>query len=51
MAEIACKVKKLNKDMTLKVKISTEYNARKWIAMKLIQLAVFVLGCGLEVME
>jgi hypothetical protein len=51
MAAINYKVKKLNTDITLKVQITTEYKIRKWIAMKLIQLAVFVLGCGLEIVE
>jgi hypothetical protein len=37
--------------MTISVKIieTPRYRFRKWLSIKLIVLAAFVLGCGLEV--
>lgn len=35
--------------MRVNVVITKEFRVRLWIALKLIALATFVLGCGLEV--
>jgi hypothetical protein len=37
--------------MTVRMKIAKEFYIRKWIALRLIRLAVIVLGCALEVDE
>lgn len=43
------RINKFNHNVTLTVKISTEFMVRKWIALKLIWLATYILGCRLEV--
>lgn len=43
------RIDKFSPSVTLRVKISSEFMVRKWIALNLIKLAVIVLGCGLEV--
>jgi hypothetical protein len=49
MADI--KLRQLGEDSIIKVKvvITKEFKLRLWIALKLIALASFVLGCGIEV--
>ena len=46
-------LKKLSKDTTLKIRmnLTKEFRLRRWIFMKLVVLAAWVLGCGLQVDE
>lgn len=41
-------VRKLSENMTLVVKISSEFKIRTWIALRLVWLAAKVLGCGFK---
>ena len=51
MAMSSYKLKKLTQEVTIRVEISTTFKVRKWIALRLIRLAVLILGCRLEVVE
>lgn len=35
--------------LTVRIVQTVEYKFRKWVAVRLIALAAWVLGCGLEV--
>jgi hypothetical protein len=45
------KIKKLKEDTVLKVRIivTKEFRLRMWLALKLMRLSSFILGCGIEV--
>jgi len=42
-------LKKLTPDLVLTFNITTEFKLRYWLALSLIHLAAWVLGCGIEV--
>lgn len=51
MAQTIVKLNKLPRTYTVIVTVSTEFKIRKFIALKLIKLAVIILGCRLEVVD
>lgn len=50
---MAEKLKKLTKETTLTIEfeLTREFVIRKWIAVRLIILAAWILGCGVEVIK
>ena len=48
---VEMKVRKFNKRMTLHLDIvvTREYKFRKWVAIRLMRLAAWVLDCNIEV--
>jgi len=51
MAGSVYDIKKLTREVTITVRVSSEFRIRKFIALKLIKLAVIILGCRLEVAD
>ena len=53
--EIGVKIKKLNKETTLTMKVNVEitqgFKIRMWVAVKLVNLAASILGCGFDIEE
>ena len=46
-----CDLRKMDKRVTIIVRITREARLRVWLASRLIRLAALVLGCGVRVEE
>lgn len=46
-------MRKLSRDLTLTVTFheTYEFRVRRWIAIRLVGLAAWVLGCGIEIVD
>ena len=53
MARSGVGIRKLSKDYTLTVRIhqEREWVLRRWVAVKLLRAAAWVLNCGIEVIH